>query len=117
MPKGKENVQSSADLVGMPFEKSLDKDKAVERVPSTPFEKKAKEKETGEVMGNAVGSELDKDEVVDCDSETEPDNGKPPGMCGAEHFAAGRGGGKNPRGGARVKIRGAVRGGAGRKSA
>ena len=77
MPKGKENCKSSADLVGMPFEKSIDKDKAVERVPSAPFEKRAKEKETAEVMGNAVGSDLDKDEVVDCDSETETDNGKP----------------------------------------
>ena len=30
-----------------------------------------------------------------------------PGMCGAELFPAGRGEDKNPRGGAKVKIRGA----------
>ena len=33
-----------------------------------------------------------------------------PGMCGAELFPAGRGEEKNPRGGAKVKIRGAGRG-------
>ena len=34
------------------------------------------------------------------------------GMCGAELFPAGRGKDENPRGGAKMKIRGAVRGGA-----
>ena len=40
-----------------------------------------------------------------------------PGMGGAELFPAGRGKDENPRGGAKMKIRGAVRGGAGQKSA
>ena len=45
-----------------------------------------------------------------------------PGMCGAAFFSAGRGKGKNPRGGAgwggaKVKIHGAGRGGAGRGGA
>ena len=37
-------------------------------------------------------------------------------MCGAELFPAGRGEDENPRGGAKMKIRGAVQGGAGQKS-
>ena len=41
---------------------------------------------------------------------------KIPGMCGAELFPAGRGEDKNPRGGAKVKIRGAGRGKRTRKS-
>ena len=46
-----------------------------ERVPSTLLKKN--EKISTEVMGNVHSTSLDKDEAVNCDSETETDNGGP----------------------------------------
>ena len=104
-PEGKEIGESSADLVGMALGTSLDKDKAVScdsetetdnnyvpvlglsnsnssegRVSSTLCEKRAnlKDKETREVMMGNGDSNADKDEAVNCDSETETDNGPHP---------------------------------------
>ena len=109
MPEGKENGESSADLVGMALGSSLDKDKAVScdsetetddnygpvlglsninssegRVSSTLCEKRANlkdketKRETREVMMGNGDSNADKDEAVNCDSETETDNGPHP---------------------------------------
>ena len=109
MPEGKENGESSADLVVMALGTSLDKDKVFNcdsetetdnnygpvrdlsnsnssegRVSSTLCEKRANSKkketkrETREVMMGNGDSNADKDEAVNCDSETETDNGPHP---------------------------------------
>ena len=81
IPEGKENGDSSADLVGMPLGTNIDKDKDSETDT---------DKNSGPVLGlssinssvESVPSTLlenaDKDEAVNCDSETETDNGPHP---------------------------------------